>query len=464
MLKEKSYSLIGFLGLLFLTYGELFPTFIPNWSLFISDNINESIVMHDSGQLLVTAFAFIAKYVLIYFFIYFGSMLLAHAITRQVESIRFSLLFISITMIAITLFNQIYHEHFSYLGHMVTIGTVILLNLYIPKQKHFYFIFSIVLFLILMASEWLQLIPALSQFGFGTNDMAVSIKIADSYFTENRLYNTLATIFFVAFLTIAVILSFLIHLVNKQFYTLKKYQQQEEELKETRIALIESSVYQEINTLVHDLKTPLVTVEGLTSLINLKMQPTTDTYVQEYFNRMDKSLEKMKDMISEILYENIKQQIPVQELLEYVTSHLDLNEQQVDLVINVQENVPPIYVNKIRFSRAISNILENAITSFSGKAGYIHIHVKRVGSGILLRIQDNGPGIQSSHLKNIWQDGFSTKNSSGIGLSFVKKVVENHCGSITVNSIPGSHTQMNILLPIHKEGEKVNGYNHSNSR
>ncbi len=461
MSKEKNCSLIGFLGLLLLIYGEMFPTFITNWSLYIIDNLNNSIMLLDSGQLLVTAFAYIAKYVLISFFIYFGAMLFALALSRDLKSITFSLGFIGLTMAAMILFNQVYNEHFSYLGHIVTVGAISLLQLYIPKQKYFYFIFSLILFFILMASSWLQLIPGLSHLGFGTNDIAVSIKIADSYFTENKLFNTLATIFFTAFLTIAVILSLLVHLVNKQVYTLKKYQQQEEELKETRIALIESSVYQEINTLVHDLKTPLVTVEGLTSLIQLKMQPLENDDLQEYFNRMDKSLLKMKDMIAEILSENIKQEISIQELLEYVTSHLDLNEQQIDLGIDIEENLPPIYINKIRFSRAISNILENAITSFAGKAGYIHIYVKRIDNGILLRVQDNGPGIKTSHLRNIWEDGFSTKNSSGIGLSFVKKVVENHHGSISVNSIPGSHTQMNIMLPIQKEGEQRNEHNHS---
>ncbi|MFD1038832.1 sensor histidine kinase [Virgibacillus byunsanensis] len=461
-MRERKNLFIGIIGMLLLFYGELLPSFFNEWSIFIIESINESILLLDSGLLIISSFAYIAKYLIIFSLIYLGSMMIAHSLSKDLEQSSFPLLLIVTVMASLFLFNQIYHEHFSYLGHIVTLGIVVFLQIYIPKQKNFYIIFSIILFLVILSVQWLQLIPVLSSLGFGTDDIAISLKMADSFFTENNLFNTLATIFFIAFFIIAIIFTFLIHLVNKQVYTLKKYQEQEEELKETRIALVESKVYEEMTMLVHDLKTPLVTVEGLLSLIEMKMQLSEDRPLATYLKRTDKSIEIMKDMISEILYENIKQPIHIKELLEYVTSHLNLDEQFIDLDIKMEPNLPQIYVNKTRFSRAISNILENAVTSLAGKEGYIHINVKRIDSDILFQIQDNGPGIKNSHLKNIWIDGFSTRNSSGIGLSFVKRVVENHEGTVTVDSVPGSHTQMNILLPIHKVGEQTNEYIHTN--
>lgn len=435
----------------------------PKWTLFIVESINKSIIQPDSGLLLITTFMFIAKYLLIFFLIYFGSMMLAHALTKDIKSEFFSIAFIGIVLLALTLYNQFYQEHFAYAGHFLTVGLVVFLQLYIPKQKHFYIIFSIILFLALLAVQWLQLIPALTTLGLGGNDISASIKLADSFLTGNSLLNTIATIFFIVFLTIAMIFTFLIYLVNKQIHTAKKYQVQEEELKETRTALVESKVHEEINMLVHDLRTPLVTVEGLISLIDMKMQPKPGSALQNYFTRMDHSVDKMNDMISEILYENIKQDLSVKELLEYVTSHLSLDEQMIKLETGIEKGLPAIHVNKIRFSRAISNILENAINSFAGKKGYIRFDVKSIDNGVLFRIQDNGPGIKSEHLKDIWQDGFSTKKSSGIGLSFVKRVVENHQGSVTVNSMLGSHTQMNIIIPVHRSGGEINEHYYINS-
>lgn len=462
MFKDRKYLFIGLAGCLLVVYSLISPTFLNDWSSLIIQTIDESILLHESGQLLIAAFTYVAKYLLLFFLIYFGSMLISHSLLKSVEGIAFSFLIIIIATLSIFSYNQLYQEHFSYLSHMITLSILVLLQLYIPKQKHFTVIFSIILFLVTSAVQWLQLIPALSPFGIGTNDVAISIKLADHYFTENNLFNTLATIFFMAFLFIAIIFTFLIHLVSKQIHTFHRFQEKEEELKETRHALVESKVYQEISMVVHDLKTPLVTVEGLISLIHLKMQPEIQSKSAVYFDRMDQSMQKMKDMISEILYENIKHPIVVKELLAYVTSHLSLDEQLISLQIEIEKNLPSIHVNKIRFSRAIANLMENAITSFAGKAGEIDIHVKRVGSAVLFQVRDNGTGISPEHLENIWIDGFSTRNSSGLGLSFVKKVVENHQGTITLDSIPGSYTEMNILIPIQKEGDKSDEHNHLN--
>jgi len=447
MRKERKL-IIGFIGLALILYGELIPLVFHDWTLFIVENILKSITSQDSGRLLVTSFVYVAKYLLIFSLIYYGAMLLTLAFSKSKDSIICSLLFICIMIASLVIFNLLYTEQLSFQGHLLTIAILVLLKSYIPAQKHLYLIFAIILFLVLLSMLWLQLIPALNPFGFGTNDIAVSIKIADSFFTTNSLLNTLATIFSALFLKIAIIFTFLIYLVNKQITTLKQYQDQEAELEEARIALMESKVYEEINMLVHDLKTPLVTVEGLISLIELKLQAEQTNTLADYFKQTDQSINKMKDMISEIIHENTKKSITIKELLDYVTSHLSLDEQLIDLETNIEPDLPSIFVNKIRFSRAISNIFENAITSFSEKAGHIHIDVKRIDRNLLIHIKDNGPGIEQAHLEKIWKEGFSTTGSSGLGLSFVKRVVENHHGSITVNSVFSNGTEITIMLPI----------------
>ncbi|GGK01405.1 ATPase [Lentibacillus kapialis] len=461
MVNIKKYLIFGCIGFLLTAYGFLVPILYDNWSVYINDHIYNSIIQKDSGLLLITTFVYIAKYLMTFFFIYFGSAILANTLTKRINTVMFSISLIVLLFLTLIFYNLLFQEHFSYTGHLFAAGIIILLQLYIPKQKHYYIIFSIILFLVLLAIQWLYLIPAFTVLGFGTNDLAASIKMADQFLTGNSLLNTIATIFFIVFLTIAIIFTILIHLLNRQLDTLKKYHLQGKELKETRTALIESKVYEEISMLVHDIKTPLVTVEGLVSLIELKLQ-TENRTLRPYFARVDHSLKKMNDMISEILYENNKQALTVNKLIEYVTSHLNIDNQLIKLRIDIDENLPPIHVNKIRFSRAISNILENAISSFAEKKGFIHINVKKIDKGILFCIKDNGPGIQAEHLKDIWQAGFSTKNSSGIGLSFVKRVIENHHGHITVTSVPGKQTQMNITLPLQEAGERMNEYHHIN--
>ncbi|WP_077327998.1 sensor histidine kinase [Virgibacillus siamensis] len=463
MIRKKKSILLLSIGLLLIFYGLILPVFLNDWSIWLAKNIHKSIIQHDSGLLLITSFLYIAKYMMTFFLVHFGSMLIVQVFRIKLNTVSWSFAYIGIVLISLSIFNQIYTEHFTYLGYFLTTGIIVLLLQYIPRHKYFYFIYSIISFLVLLSVQWMQLIPALSRFGIGTNDLAAGIKIADSYLTGNNLFNTLATIFFSVFSVIAIIVTLLIHLFNKQINTLRKYQVQEEILHETRSALVDSKVHEEINMLVHDLKTPLVTVEGLVSLIQMKMQSKHNPSLKTYVSRIDRSITKMKDMISEILHDQMKQELSVQELLQYVTSHLSMDEQRINLKIDLDENLPFIYVNKIRFSRAISNILENAIISFDGKEGYIHVTVKSIDTRILIRIQDNGPGIDATHLKEIWKEGFSTRNSSGLGLSFVKRVVENHHGTIDLKSIPGNQTQINIRLPISKEGENANEHHYINS-
>ena len=453
MLQDKKYPFIGIAGLALVIYGIAISSFFEGWSNFITETIYESILLQDSGQLLIATFAYVAKGFLLFFFIYFGSMMMTHVFSKRVSGLISSLLFMAVTTISIFTLNQLYQENFSYLSHFITITIISLLQIFIPKQRYFLTIFAIILLLVIMSMQWLQLIPSLSQLGIGTGDFAVMIKMADNYFTKNNLFNTLATIFFLVFLIIAIIFTFLIHLLHKQIYTLKKYHEQEEKLRDAQVALAESKVYQEIAMVVHDLNTPLVTVEGLLSLIQLKMQPEDQNQTAAYFNRMNQSLNRIKDMIAEILYENTKHPIEVKELLKYVTSHLCLDEQLVRLTVNIPPDLPPIPVNKIRFSRAIANLLENAITSFAGKAGEITINVKVVDNRVSFQIRDNGSGIEADLLDQVWTDGFSTRNSSGLGLSFVKKVVESHAGTVTIDSVPNRYTIICISIPIKEEGE-----------
>ncbi|SDM19003.1 sensor histidine kinase [Sediminibacillus halophilus] len=450
MAEYKNNTIPGLIGIFLLTYGLFFPSLSAEWVSFIIDRLQESMDIMDSGQLLIASFAYISRNGFLYFLIYFSTLLIVSALAKT-DSTAFSFLYIGATITVVFLTNQFYGESSSYAPHFLSLGLLLTLNTYITKQRYYYLTFAVILFFLITAMQCLNLIPLLSQWSFGADDLAVSLKTADSFITEDQLFTALYFVLFAIFFLIAVIFTLLVHLFNMQITTLKRFQVQEKELKETRYALTESKVYEEIHSLVHDLKTPLVSVRGLISLIEMKYEKSKDKKLKDYLTRVDHSIEKMNEMISEILYENTKKEIHVDEFLRYVISHLTLDDQKIRLEMEVQEDLPCIHVNKIRFARAIANLLENAIISFEGKAGFIQINVKQVNDTIRFQIKDNGPGIKEELMQEIWKEGFSTKDSSGIGLSFVKRVVENHHGTIFVTSTPGSHTQMDIYLPVSSE-------------
>ncbi|QDP41232.1 sensor histidine kinase [Radiobacillus deserti] len=444
---SPSRNIPGIVGMIVILYGLFFPNLSSGWGIQIQERIQDSLAFEDSGRLLLSAFSYVCRSSILFIFIYIGSTLIATQLTRIWKRIRFSYAFITLTLMFVLSLNILYKEHYAYVPHFLTLALLLLYRVYIPTRKDFYLSFSVLSLFTVIAFQCLSLINSLTIFHFGTDDLAISLKITDRYLSQNELLTTLFLALCIVMVIISIIYTILMTLYNKQLTTLKEYQKQELELKRTRFALIESKVYQEIHSLVHDLKTPLVSVEGLLSLIQMKYPYEKDPKLKDYLNRVDGSVQKMSDMISEILYEDIKRTISVTELMDYVTSHLALDEQLIDMQLEIEEDLPPIQVNKIRFSRAISNILENSIVSFQGKQGKIRISVSSHLTGVLFEVWDNGSGISQEDLQAIWEEGFSTKDSTGLGLTFVKRVVDYHGGSIAVSSALGSHTKIDIYIP-----------------
>ncbi|MYL33928.1 GHKL domain-containing protein [Pontibacillus yanchengensis] len=451
MKDDKKIAYIA-LGCFLILFGILFPVQSMKWSSWIYENIEVSLESTDSGRLVMTALSYITWYSITFSFIYMGSMVISHTLSKRFFSIWNQLMFSGIVLASVLTYNHMYHEHYAYIIHFLLLGILLFLMNYIPKQRYFYVTFLLILVFMLFSVQWLNLIPALSNFGFGTDDFAVSMKITDEYLTDQKLFNTFSTILFGVFFLIAIIITTLLHLFSKQMMISRQYQQQTEELRETKGALIETNVYKEIHSLVHDLKSPLVTVEGLISLLSLKVQ---DEKSQSYFDRISTSLEKMKDMVSEILYEDTKRELEVQELVNYVRSHVRQEDPNIAFHMQVEENLPNLYINKIRFARALSNVLENALRSLKDDGGNLYLDVEKHNQSIQFLIEDDGPGIDAAWLETIWEEGFSTKNSSGIGLPFVKNVVHQHGGTVSMESEPDVYTRVKIEIPVsEKEDEE----------
>jgi signal transduction histidine kinase len=219
----------------------------------------------------------------------------------------------------------------------------------------------------------------------------------------------------------------------------------ENEIRDMKAMVLENRVYQEVNSLVHDLKTPLVTIRGLNSLL---LSGKDSSKLEEYSERIENSVAKMSEMISSFLYEYSRQKLKTIELISYIRAQLPLEDERIRFSINIEEELPDIYVNKIRIARAVINILENAIiVPCMNKYKMINLDVRTSECGIKIIIGDNGIGIKDSDLKQIWEVGYSTNNTSGLGLPFAKRIIGDHGGTIEVVSGPDSGTTVTVFLP-----------------
>lgn len=218
---------------------------------------------------------------------------------------------------------------------------------------------------------------------------------------------------------------------------------------------MENRVYQEVNSLVHDLKTPLVTIRGLNSLL---FSERGNSKQEEYCERIESSVTKMSEMISGFLYEYSRQKLKAEDLVNYIRAQLPLEDEKVRFSISIEQGLQDIYINKIRIARAVINILENAIVApcvYPYKL--IDFDVKSADKGINIIIRDNGVGIEKANLIKIWEVGYSTNNTSGLGLPFAKRIIEDNAGTIEIMSQHDSGTTVTIYLPSYECIENLEG-------
>jgi len=105
-------------------------------------------------------------------------------------------------------------------------------------------------------------------------------------------------------------------------------------------------------------------------------------------------------------------------------------------------------VNQEKILQVALNLLRNALQA-TREGGTIRVGVHREGDRARLEVADDGVGIAPEHLARIWEPFFTTKGDTGtgLGLGIVKRIVEEHGGTIGVESAPGRGSTFTVELP-----------------
>ena len=219
-----------------------------------------------------------------------------------------------------------------------------------------------------------------------------------------------------------------------------------------------------ISNISHDLKTPITAVKGYVEGI---MDGVADTpekmnrYVKTIYNKTN----EMDHLINELtFYSKIDtNRIPYTfsklNVEDYFSdcaeeTGLELETRGIELVYaNYVESGVQVIADGEQIRRVIHNIISNAIKYMDKPKGIIQIRVKDVGDFIQVEIEDNGKGIAAKDLTSIFDRFYrtdvsrnSSKGGSGIGLSIVKKILEDHGGKVWATSRLGIGTIMYFVL------------------
>jgi signal transduction histidine kinase len=292
--------------------------------------------------------------------------------------------------------------------------------------------------------DWLDIVPALSKYGFGKGEVAIIIKQVSEFISATYVMNFIGIIFTLIIIFTALIL---LKVVIDNYFRLllvEENKQKEESLRRYQVEAIKSRYFLEIKHLVHDLKTPLVTIQGLGEVIKLK---TRNQKILEYTERIINSAEKMSEMISEILNETKMDIINMKELFDFIKIQLSLNEVTSKIIFEISPDLK-IYGNKVRLSRAIINLIENGFRAINSENGRILVKAWGTGNKVMILVEDNGVGISEDAIDRVWDAGYTTNlEHTGLGLYFVKEVLNSHHGEIVIKSKVNIGTKVMIFLP-----------------
>ena len=224
-----------------------------------------------------------------------------------------------------------------------------------------------------------------------------------------------------------------------------------------------------ISNISHDLKTPITAVKGYVEGIMDGVADTPekmDRYVRTIYNKTNERDHLINELTfySKIDTNRIPYTFSKLNVEDYFSDcaeelGLEMETRGIELVYaNYVEKDVQVIADGEQIRRVIHNIVSNAIKYMEKPRGIIQLRVKDVGDFIQVEIEDNGKGIAAKDLPYIFDRFYrtdvsrnSSKGGSGIGLSIVKKIMEDHGGKVWATSRLGIGTIMYFVLRKYQE-------------
>ncbi|MBR9913970.1 MAG: HAMP domain-containing histidine kinase [Algicola sp.] len=220
-----------------------------------------------------------------------------------------------------------------------------------------------------------------------------------------------------------------------------------------------------INNMTHEFKTPIATINlALDSIKNPKIIGD-QTKVMRYLNMIKDENKRMHAQVENVLRIskleknelNIsKERVKLHDLVEDAMTHVELivEDRKGYVKTHLKADKSSVLANETHFTNVIVNILDNAI-KYSDDAPKIDIYTENVGNNILLKISDQGNGMSKQVQKRVFEKFYREHTGNvhnvkghGLGLAYVKRIVDDHQGHISVESEKGKGSTFIIKLPL----------------
>ncbi|MGZ4118924.1 MAG: sensor histidine kinase, partial [Bacteroidia bacterium] len=250
-------------------------------------------------------------------------------------------------------------------------------------------------------------------------------------------------------------LSFVIALVFSFYYTISTI------FRQKKLSEIKNDF---ISNMTHEFKTPISTISLAVEVLNDKSVEKSQDRINNYVKMIGDENKRLSLLVENILQTAILdkgefklkvQPIDIHNLIEQTIHNIKLQvedkEGEIEIELNATE--PLITGDRVHVTNIIFNLIDNAL-KYSKANPKIKISTRNDKEGIFIAVQDNGIGISKENQKRIFDTMYRVPTGNihnvkgfGLGLSYVKAVVEKHGGSIQVESELGKGSTFTLFLP-----------------
>lgn len=207
----------------------------------------------------------------------------------------------------------------------------------------------------------------------------------------------------------------------------------------------------------HDLRAPLRAIKDLTCWLEQDLEGKLTGETQQYLDFLRKRVERMSAMLDGLLQYSRVSQAPVESgecirLDDLVRDVVELLTPREGISVTVEPELPTVYGARPALQQVLLNLIGNAIKHNSHSTGQVRVSATEAGDRVEITVRDDGPGIDPRFHQKIFQLFQTLKRrdeveGTGIGLALVKKVVERHGGSITLESQMGEGAAFRFTWP-----------------
>ncbi len=219
-----------------------------------------------------------------------------------------------------------------------------------------------------------------------------------------------------------------------------------------------------INNMTHELKTPISTISLAAQMIGDKTISESDKNIENLAQVIADESMRLKFQVERVLqmaiFERIKMKLNLADLdvhtiidkaVDNFTLQIGIRKGQIRKDFQATESIATI--DESHLLNAFANLIDNAL-KYSNEKPFIKIATRNNRNGILVTIEDNGIGISGEDLRRVFDKFYRVPSGNvhkvkgfGLGLSYVKKIIDEHNGTISADSTINKGTKFTIFLP-----------------